>query len=366
MGLFAKRTPAKERSVAEIEADLEHYRERHALYLLTIRTLLYYIKEFSLDLTEIDADRFKECMDTLAGHFLGDEKPSRLQSILADYKDIILAYIEREKGYLRDREGEFKNIIAVLTTGLTTLTEENQEFNTSMYERSVNLEKITYLDDIRKMKEELRREVEHLKDNVRDKQRRDTQRLHTLSQEVKTLRIDVEQAQHASLTDGLTGAYNRLAFDRHIQKLVRRHTISPISCALLLLDIDNFKQVNDQYGHPVGDRVLMALVQRCRTLIRQDDLLARYGGEEFVVVLHGASLRQGLKKARALCKEVAGVRYAIDEQHPHETIAFTVSIGVSALQPGDTAEDVIKRADQALYAAKHQGKNRAVSAAQVA
>src|SRR5215510_13217052 len=72
MGLFAKRTPANERSVAEIEADLEHYRERHALYLLTIRTLLYYIKEFSLDLTEIEADRFKECMDTLAGHFLGD------------------------------------------------------------------------------------------------------------------------------------------------------------------------------------------------------------------------------------------------------------------------------------------------------
>jgi diguanylate cyclase len=366
MGLFTRRTPANERSVAEIEADLEHYRERHALYLLTIRTLLYYIKEFSLDLTEIEADRFKECMDTLAGHFLGEEKPSRLQSILADYKDIILAYIKREKGYLRDREGEFKNIIAVLTTGLTTLTEENQEFNTSMYERSVNLEKITYLDDIRKMKEELRREVEHIKDNVRDKQIRDTQRLHTLSQEVKTLRIDVEKAQHVSLTDGLTGAYNRLAFDRHIQKLVERHTISPISCALLLLDIDNFKQVNDQYGHPVGDRVLMALVQRCRTLIRQDDLLARYGGEEFVVVLHGASLRQGLKKARTICKEVAGVRYAIDAQHPHETIAFTVSIGVSVLQHGDTVEDVIKRADQALYVAKRQGKNRAVSEAQVA
>jgi diguanylate cyclase len=106
MGLFAKRTAATERSVAEIEADLEHYRKRHALDLLTIRTLLYYIKEFSLDLTEIEADRFKECMNTRAGYFLGEEKPSRLQSILADYKDIIVAYIEREKGYLRDREGE--------------------------------------------------------------------------------------------------------------------------------------------------------------------------------------------------------------------------------------------------------------------
>jgi diguanylate cyclase len=105
MGLFTRRTPANERSVAEIEADLEHYRERHALYLLTIRALLYYIKEFSLDLTEIEADRFKECMDTLAGHFLGEEKPSRLQSILADYKDIILAYIKREKAIFATESG---------------------------------------------------------------------------------------------------------------------------------------------------------------------------------------------------------------------------------------------------------------------
>ena len=360
MGLFTKRTPSSERSVAEIEAALVHYRERNALYLLTVRALLYYIKEFSLDLTEIDADRFKESMDTLAGYFLDEEKPARLQRIFADYKDVILAYIGREKTYLRDREGEFKNIIAVLTTGLTTLTEENQEFNTRIYERSTKLEKIIYLDDIRKIKEELRREVEHIKDNVRDKQTRDAQRLHSLSQEVKTLQIDVEKAQQASLTDGLTGAYNRLAFDTHLQKLVERHTISPTSCAMLMLDIDNFKQINDRYGHPVGDRVLMALVQRCRTLIRQDDLLARYGGEEFVVVLHGASLRQGLKKARAICKDVAAMRYGIDEQHPHETIAFTVSIGVSALQPGDTVEDVIARADKTLYAAKHRGKNRAV------
>jgi len=118
MGLFTKRAPAHKRSVTEIEADLEHYRERQALYLFTIRALLYYIKEFSLDLTEIDADRFKERMDTLAGYFLSDTKPARLQSILADYKDIIRAYIEREKVYLHDREGEFKNIIEVLTTEL--------------------------------------------------------------------------------------------------------------------------------------------------------------------------------------------------------------------------------------------------------
>lgn len=174
------------------------------------------------------------------------------------------------------------------------------------------------------------------------------------------------KAQQASLTDGLTGAANRLAFDRHMHKLLERHAMAPTACVLLLLDIDNFKQINDTYGHLVGDRVLMALVQRCRTLIRQDDLLARYGGEEFAVLLHGASLRQGLKRARAICRTVADGRYAIDAHHPHDIVRFTVSIGVSALRRHDTVTSFIARADKALYAAKHQGKNRVVSEAQVA
>ena len=110
MRLFPKRTAAPERSVAAIEADLEHYRERHIFYLCTIRALLYYIKEFSLDLTEIDADRFKEGMDTLAGYFLGDEKPARLQSIFADYKDVILAYIAREKAISATAKGNSRTL----------------------------------------------------------------------------------------------------------------------------------------------------------------------------------------------------------------------------------------------------------------
>jgi diguanylate cyclase len=149
-----------------------------------------------------------------------------------------------------------------------------------------------------------------------------------------------------------------------IQKLLERHAVAPTVCTLLMLDIDNFKHINDTYGHPVGDRVIMALVQRCTAMIRKDDFLGRYGGEEFVILLPGASLRQGLKRARTICKEVAGARYALDEQHPHGTIMFTVSIGVSTLQRDDTVETVIARADQALYAAKHQGKNRAMSTTQ--
>ena len=300
---------------------------------MAIRALLYCIKEFSLDLTEIKADHFKDRMDTLAGHFLGDAKPATLQSILVDYKDVILAYIAREKDYLLDREAEFKNIIAVLTTGLTTLSQENQEFNTRMSERSVKLEKIIYLDDIRKIKEELRHEVQQMQHSVHDKQARDVQRLQDLSQEVKVLQSDVAKAQQASLTDGLTGASNRLAFDMHMNKLVEHYALAPASCVLLLLDIDNFKQINDTYGHLVGDRVIMALVQRAARYIRQDDFLARYGGEEFAVLLHGASLRQGIEKSPVPSARLS-LRRALYRSStsnvPKDIIAFTVSIGVSA------------------------------------
>lgn len=366
MRLFSKRSDTTALTLPELETALEQSRETQAFYLLTIRALLYCIKEFSLDLTEIQAEQFKEKMDTLCGHFLGEVKAAKLQRLFADYKDTILAYIEREKAYFSDRDAEFKNIIEVLTSGLTTLGQANQEFNARIYERSLQLEKITYLNDIRKIKEELQHEVNQIKHNVQDKQAHDAQKLALLSQEVKTLRLDVEKAQQASQTDGLTGAANRLAFDMHIKNLVGRNTVTPMACAMLILDIDNFKRINDTYGHPVGDRVILALVQRCRLLIRQDDFLARYGGEEFVVLLHGASLRQGLKRAKVICQAVAEVHYAIDEQRPQETLGFTVSIGVSALRRHDTVASFIERADKALYTAKRQGKNRAMSETQVA
>lgn len=169
MRLFTRRSLGSERSRAEIEAALESSQERQALYLRAIRVLLYCVKEFALDLTELEAERFKEQMDTLAGHFFGDARPVALQRLLVEYRDVILAYIAREKDYLRDREAEFKNIIAILTTGLTALGEANQEFNARMYERSVKLERLTYLDDIRRMKEELRHEVQQMQHYVQEK-----------------------------------------------------------------------------------------------------------------------------------------------------------------------------------------------------
>ena len=129
----------------------------------------------------------------------------------------------------------------------------------------------------------------------------------------------------------------------------------------MMIDIDDFKQINDNFGHTIGDRVLMALAQKCRNHIRGEDFLARYGGEEFTIILEGASLRIALKKAREICSLIASVRYATSESQKDDYLSMTVSIGVSQYKKGDSAGDLIERADKALYDAKRKGKNRAVS-----
>jgi diguanylate cyclase len=362
MGLFGKQHNTTEATVAELAQQLATARDKNDFFLITIRALLYFIKEFSLDLTEINAENFKKRLDELSNYLLSESTERKLKAAFEESKELILSYIAKEKDYLNDREKEFKNIITLLTNGMNTLSEENQSFNARIYQRSAKLEEITYLNDIRQIKEELKQEVEQIKHCIRAKQLQDAQRLAALTHEVELLKVDFQKAQQDSLTDGLTGVYNRLAFDTHLSKLIDRNTVTSVPFSLLLLDIDNFKHINDTYGHPVGDRVILAVAQQCKALIRQNDFVARYGGEEFAIMLPGASLRHGLKKARTLCKTIASARYTPEAQTPQLLLSFTVSIGVSAFLSGDTVTSIIKRADKALYEAKRLGKNRAVSA----
>ncbi len=196
---------------------------------------------------------------------------------------------------------------------------------------------------------------------MRAKQDRDSRQLKSLSKQVSTLNVELRKARVDSVTDGLTGVFNRKALDHHLNSLVEQNTRTPAAFAVMMVDIDDFKAINDAYGHPTGDRVLLALAQRCQGLIRNDDFIARYGGEEFVIVLSNASLTNATKKAQRICESVGDTRYALNDNKDVHILNITVSIGISVYQTGDTAESVIARADRALYLAKKTGKNRVVS-----
>jgi len=162
----------------------------------------------------------------------------------------------------------------------------------------------------------------------------------------------VEQA----ITDPLTGAHNRRHMEETLQRFCERNRRRAGEHALLLLDIDHFKLVNDQHGHEAGDDVLRALVQVARRHTRRTDRLFRIGGEEFALLLPDTSPEGALFAANALRERLAQAAM------PRE-ITVTVSIGLAALARGDEPADWLRRADAALYRAKEGGRNRVEVAA---
>ena len=171
------------------------------------------------------------------------------------------------------------------------------------------------------------------------------------------LRHNYERNMALALTDALTGLYNRRYMEAHLANLSGRSAQPDRSLALLMVDIDNFKQVNDSFGHPVGDKVLKAVAERLQHSVRPFDTVARWGGEEFMVVMPESDLKIGAMVAERLRAKVE--QSPVDTGAPTQSVAVTISVGVAAT-PLDRfdPQSLIKRADEALYAAKEAGRNR--------
>ncbi len=176
------------------------------------------------------------------------------------------------------------------------------------------------------------------------------------------LRTSFLQSLSMALTDSLTGLHNRRYFSTHLEALFRRTTDSGKPLALLIIDIDHFKRVNDTYGHAVGDEVLCDVAQQIARNVRAFDLVARYGGEEFVVLMPDTADAVALAIADRLRDKIADHEFLVGDSAA--AIGVTVSIGISyARGPQDDPDDLLKRADKALYQAKDEGRNRVVSEA---
>jgi two-component system cell cycle response regulator len=175
------------------------------------------------------------------------------------------------------------------------------------------------------------------------------------------LRDNVQMSIEMAITDALTGLYNRRYMETHVGTLVEQALARGKPLTVLILDIDYFKAINDTYGHDAGDDVLREFAIRIRKSIRGIDLACRYGGEEFVVVMPETDLAVATIVAERLRRKIAGERFTIEQGA--RSVEVTISVGIAGLGPSDSAASVIKRADQALYRAKREGRNRVVPAA---
>jgi two-component system cell cycle response regulator len=174
------------------------------------------------------------------------------------------------------------------------------------------------------------------------------------------LRDNVQMSIEAAITDALTGLHNRRYMETHLASLVEQAHARGKPLTVLVLDIDFFKAVNDTHGHDAGDDVLREFAVRLKKSIRGIDLACRLGGEEFVVVMPDTDMAVATMVAERLRRRIAADPFPIHKGE--RKVAVTISIGLAALAgPDDGAASVLKRADQALYRAKRDGRNRVVA-----
>ncbi len=176
------------------------------------------------------------------------------------------------------------------------------------------------------------------------------------------LRDNMQNSIEAAITDALTGLYNRRYMESHLATLAEQASARAKPLALMMIDIDYFKSINDGYGHDAGDDVLREFAVRIRKSIRGIDLACRYGGEEFVVVMPETDLGVAGMVAERIRRAIASNPFSVDSGK--NRLDVTISIGLATLDTkGEQIAAVLKRADQALYRAKRDGRNRVVSAA---
>lgn len=171
--------------------------------------------------------------------------------------------------------------------------------------------------------------------------------------------------EKSSQTDPLTSVANRRHFDSQLKSETIRSARSGVECALILLDIDHFKRINDTFGHPTGDRVICALADLCVNQSRATDLVARLGGEEFAIILPDTNITDAKNLAERIRKHVEDISVIGDAG---EIVKWTISLGISALPVNKSSsytteivmEMFIQQADSALYEAKNKGRNQTV------
>ena len=326
-----------------------------------LQALLATVKGCFFDEKDPESEKFLKAIDHLSAALPAAEDPEEITALFEASHGIIASFVQRQRAVAREKENEYKDIIAILTKAMADMNVGNQAFGETIFEKSEKMERITLLEDIREIKTAIQQESASIKAAVQEKQSQDDQMIGRLSEQVTTLKSELEISQQVSLRDGLTGLYNEQALNRYLKTLIGPGVAPRSAFSMLVIDIDRFEKIEKTYGAAIGQRVIMAAAQECRNTYHREEFVARYQRGTFVVVLPRATRKQAVRSAKDLCRAVAAKRYRIDEELAEHTLGFTVSIGVSSGNHRDTVAAITGRAVQALFAARRSGPNRVAS-----
>ena len=333
--------------------------EDQAEIRLTLLKLLHMIIGNIGDLT-LDDRWLKRDIDVLTTAATPPLTLRRLDDVERHLKNVVYKQIEAKARALEAQE-QMRQMLATFIDRLAQMTEATSTHQGKMEESARLIERARSMEEIAPVLKDVVGATRGMADAVRNTHselRAMREKMQATEAAMAKLHEELDSVSAQARHDTLTGALNRKGLDEALTRELAEVRRKEIPLCVSLLDIDNFKKLNDSKGHAAGDAALTHLVAVTRESMRPQDTLARYGGEEFVVLMPDTPLAQGIEAMmrlqRALTKRffLAG----------NDKIVITFSAGVAQLAPGEQAEEAIKRADQAMYLAKRAGKNRVVGA----
>ena len=329
------------------------------------RTLLTLLQQYRWELEEIQSSQFLEEVEQFKESFPESESPLDLDQSRRSFYEKAVQFVKKEKKYLEDREAELRSMITVLTEAIATLSHGNGDYHGKILKTTQTLSQISQLEDIRKIRSSLSVEIGLLKEAVKEQQSKERQQQVTLSGSVETLQSKLKTVINRSLRDHLTDLYNREGWDHELTEACRVASVTNKPFSVAMVDVDDFKRINDSGGHQVGDLILKKLASFFKTSLQAEDFIVRFGGDEFAFALSAPSLHKAQGRLERLCKEIAKPTYNCPVNGKEFYLKISISVGLSLYRVGDTLESLVRRADEALYLAKKGGKNRVVTEAQL-
>lgn len=327
-----------------------------ALFVLADR-LLDLVVEHAPEDASLAPAAFRSRMAAQRRALREDHAPEALGYLVADTSDEVSAFLDRVQTYRVDREAELIDLVNVLRSIVETLRGDSVRFEHELTRSTTELGRMIEIEDIRELKRSLSREVKVLQETVAEHRATEARRFETLTTRVQTLEQSLVRAKAAAATDALTQLANRGAFDLEIREWVARAERDGTPFSVAMVDLDDFKRINDGYGHPIGDRVIVAAALILRGALEPGEFASRFGGEEFALLLRASSAGKARQRVNVMLDLVPPV-YEYEHDGQKGAISFTFSGGVTAYTSGDTPDSLVKRADEALYDAKRRGKRR--------